>query len=288
MGSKTRTDRIERFWAVASQFVLVFGAAIFYFLVRGLTQGSVERAEHNARLILRVERWMSIDIENVAQDMILDNQFLVTLANWVYIWGHWPVIIATLYVLHRIGADEYLMLRNAMFVSGAIGIVIYMTFPVAPPRLLDPQFYDTVTELSTSYRVLQPPALVNKYAAMPSLHAGWNLLAGIAIYRASRRSALRAISLAGPVLMTLAVVLTANHYVLDVVVGEMVALIGLFLSQRWWPQNSVASTAIDGRVDLGDEDEVIDDQAARSHLDQFDRARQVVHRPEVHDRGSSA
>ncbi len=129
---------------------------------------------------------------------------------------------------------------------------------------------------------------MNKYAAMPSLHAGWNLLAGIAIYRASRRSALRAISLAGPVSMTLAVVLTANHYVLDVVVGEMVALIGLFLSQRWWPQNTVASTAIDGRVDLGDEDEVVDGQAARSHLDQFDRARQVVHRPEVHDRGSSA
>ncbi|WP_406047157.1 phosphatase PAP2 family protein [Kribbella sp. NBC_00889] len=40
---------------------------------------------------------------------------------------------------------------------------------------------DTVTEQTSAYRVLQPPAFVNQYAVAPSLHFGWNLLMGIAI-----------------------------------------------------------------------------------------------------------
>ncbi len=244
MFDETRHSRISRWRDVAEQFALVLGAAIFYFLVRGLTQGSVERAERNAEEVLRVERALGLDVETAAQDLIIDHRALVTVANWVYIWGHWPVIIATLYALNRWRPIDYLRLRNALFVSGAIGIVIYATFPVSPPRLLDPAYQDTVTELSTSYRVLQPPALVNKYAAMPSLHAGWNLLAGIALYGATRNRWLRSIAVAGPIAMAFAVVLTANHYVLDVVVGEVVALLGLALSLRWWPHATWASSAV--------------------------------------------
>lgn len=241
---------------VATQFALVFGAAIFYFLVRGVTQGSVDRAERNAEAVLRLERRLGLDVETQAQDLIIDHHVLVTLANWVYIWGHWPVIIVTLFALHRWRRVDYLRFRDALFVSGAIGIVIYMTFPVSPPRLLDPAYQDTVTDLSTSYRVLQPPALVNKYAAMPSLHAGWNLLAGIALYGATRNRALRAVAVVGPIAMALAVVFTANHYVLDVVAGTIVALAGLALSLWWWPRPTwVSATAADPTTDAGGAEE---------------------------------
>jgi membrane-associated phospholipid phosphatase len=252
-----RSRRVARWRDVATQFALVFGAAIFYFLVRGVTQGSVERAERNARAILRAERALGIDVEMGAQALIVGQHVLVMLANWVYIWGHWPVVIATLYSLHRWRPQHYLMLRNALFVSGAIGIVIYITFPVAPPRLLGSGYQDTVTQFSTSYRLLQPPALVNKYAAMPSLHAGWNLLAGIALFSAVRHRGLRLVSVLGPVAMALAVVFTGNHYVLDVVAGEVVALVGLALSQRWWPLVDEAD-AVRVRVDI-DEHSTDDD-----------------------------
>ena len=54
--------------------------------------------------------------------------------------------------------------------------------PVAPPRFLTAYgFVDTVTEETEAYRVLQPPVFVNQYAAVPSLHFGWNLLMGIAV-----------------------------------------------------------------------------------------------------------
>jgi hypothetical protein len=105
-------------------------------------------------------------------------------------------------------------------------MVIFVAFPVAPPRLAGLGFVDTVTERSLSYRVLQPPAFVHQYAAMPSLHAGWDLLVGIAIVTAASSVALRACGVAMPTLMAVAVVVTANHFILDVVVGVILALTG--------------------------------------------------------------
>jgi hypothetical protein len=72
-------------------------------------------------------------------------------------------------------------LRDAMAVSGAMGVCVYVSYPVAPPRLARLGMTDTITEQSQAYRVLQPPAFINQYAAMPSLHVGWNLLLGLAL-----------------------------------------------------------------------------------------------------------
>jgi membrane-associated phospholipid phosphatase len=275
------TPHRGRWGEVATQFLLVLTAALFYFLVRGATQGSVEQSEENARSILRLERWMGLDLEVGAQDLVGADDVLVTLSNWVYIWGHWPVLIGTLYALHRWRPLDYLRLRNALFVSGAIGMIIYATFPVAPPRLLDPQFRDTVTELSRSYRVFQPPALVNKYAAMPSLHAGWNLLAGIAIIRASRKPFVRAVGVAGPIAMAFAVVSTGNHFVLDVVGGAIVALAGSLVADRWWPRPARAGPPARAghSTEHGDETEIVDDQPGAAHRHQLRRASLVLHAP---------
>jgi len=126
----------------------------------------------------------------------------------------------------------FLRLRDGMLVSGAIGLVIFASYPVAPPRLADRDVIDTVTRSSDSYRVLQPPDFVNQYAAMPSLHAGWDLLVGIAIITASRLVWLRVIGLLMPVAMMLAVVATGNHFVLDVIAGVSLAMLGHAVALR--------------------------------------------------------
>jgi membrane-associated phospholipid phosphatase len=85
-----------------------------------------------------------------------------------------------------------------------------------------------VTEYSRAYRVLQPPALVNQYAALPSFHFGWNLLIGLGIVRCAARAWLKAVGVVAPALMGLATVLTANHYLLDLVLGALMALAALY------------------------------------------------------------
>jgi membrane-associated phospholipid phosphatase len=238
MSEPTRTNGREQARShprvqFAIQAALVTSAALLYFLIRGLREGSFARAEANAWSLLRWEGRLGIDIEHQVQGLVLDHDVLITLVNWVYIWGHWPVIIATLAGLYRWHPAEFRLLRNALFVSGAIGLMFYVSIPVAPPRLLEADYRDTVTELSSSYRVLQPPSLVNKYAALPSLHAGWNLLAGLALFRATSRRSLRALAVAGPIAMAFAVVATGNHYVIDVIAGELIALVGWLVALRW-------------------------------------------------------
>ncbi len=123
-------------------------------------------------------------------------------------------------------------LRNALIASGALGLCVYTTYPVAPPRLAELGLIDTVTGSSRAYRVLQPPAFVNQYAAMPSLHVGWDLLVGMALVAAAGTAALRVVGRTMPVLMALSTVVTANHYVLDVLVGAGFGLAGWLIALR--------------------------------------------------------
>ena len=222
-------------WVLGQAGLVTLGVFV-YFRVRGLTEGSVDAALAHAHDIAALERRLGIDIEAAAQAPVEDSRVGEALINWVYIWGHWPVIVATMIWTAWRHRQVFLRLRDGMLVSGAIGLLVFATYPVAPPRLADQGLIDTVTRSSDSYRVLQPPAFVNQYAAMPSLHSGWDLLVGIAIFTAATTVWLRAIGVLLPVAMLLAVVATGNHFVLDVVAGVALALFGHLVAlrlERW-------------------------------------------------------
>lgn len=221
----------------AGELALVVAAVLAYFGVRGLTEGSAREAAANARLVVDFERALSLFWEPRLQDALLVSHALVTLVNWVYIWGHWPVIAVVgvwLFVRRR---ALYRVYRNALLVSGGLGLVVFALFPVAPPRLVDIGAVDTVTQYSRAYRVLQPPAFVNQYAAMPSLHLGWDLLICMALFQSTRNRLARAFAILLPPAMFGSIVLTANHYIADGVAGVLLALIGLavarWLARRW-------------------------------------------------------
>ena len=211
----------------AREALLVTLAILAYFAIRNATVGGADQARANAGRVVRLEDWLGIAWEQRAQGLIVDHDVLVMLANWVYIWGHWPVIIGTATVLFVYRRDRYYLLRNALFVSGAIGFLFFAFFPVAPPRLVETALVDTVTNESSSYRALQPPGLTNQYAAFPSLHFGWNVVVGVVLILVARHGAVRLFAVVGPLAMGLAVVATANHFVLDVVGGLVVVAIGL-------------------------------------------------------------
>jgi hypothetical protein len=220
----------------AREVVLIAFAMLLYFAIRNFTAGSAGMAVSNADRLVALERDLGIDWEDALQASTVSHDALVTLANWVYIFGHWPVILGVATALYRYRRPHYYLLRNAMFASGLIGFLFFALFPVAPPRLLDLGLVDTVTQRSDAYRALQPPGLTNQYAAFPSLHAGWNLLVAIVVVMAIASLVLRAVALALPVAMALTVVVTANHFVIDVAAGVVVVLIGLavaiFLQRR--------------------------------------------------------
>ncbi len=214
------------------ELVVVLAAIAVYFLVRGLTEGSKDDALRNARWLLDFERATWMAWEDEGQDLIIGRQSMVTLFNWVYMYGHWPVIAVVGLWLYLRRPQMFFLVRNACLISGAFGILVFATFPVAPPRLLGSEFVDTVTLHSKAYRVLQPPAFVNQYAALPSLHFGWNMLVGWALIREGRYLPVRLFGWVLPVLMALAIVLTANHFIVDGFAGAAVAFAGLWIAIR--------------------------------------------------------
>jgi hypothetical protein len=202
-------------------------AYLIYFGVRAVAQGSVPRAMSDALDVMRLERLLGIDVERSVQAVITGSRTLVDVANGLYIWGHWPLLIIGGALLFRLAPSHYYRLRNVCLLSGAAGLVVFALFPVAPPRLAASGLQDTIAVHVTAYRTVLPTALVNEYAAMPSFHAGWNLVLGIELFRSTHHLALRAFAVAMPAAMAFAVVATANHYVLDVLAGALAVCLAL-------------------------------------------------------------
>jgi membrane-associated phospholipid phosphatase len=209
-------------WPIVQVGVCAVGVAA-YFAVRSLTEGRPEAAFRNAARLQAWEGALGLPHELVLQQAVLESEALTRLLGWVYVFGHWPVIAVVLSWLLARHRDVFRRARDAMLASGLAGVGVFATFPVAPPRLLDAGLVDTVAGSTSAYRVLQPAVFTNQYAAMPSLHVGWNLLVGLAVWVAGRRLWLRVLAVAMPLVMAVAVVLTANHYLVDVVAGVLLA-----------------------------------------------------------------
>lgn len=230
--SPVRAAARSRYVWISGQVGLVLLLVFVYFRIRGLTRASPQVAVQHADDLVALEQRLGIYVEPSLQAPVAASDTLTMLANWIYMWGHWPVIAIVMVWTVRKHRAVFRRLRDAMIVSGALGMLIFVTWPLAPPRLAQLGLVDTVTEESYSYRVLQPPAFVNQYAAMPSLHSGWDLLVGIAIVSAATSVLVKAVGYVLPVLMAISVVVTANHYILDVVAGITLVLIGHAVALR--------------------------------------------------------
>jgi membrane-associated phospholipid phosphatase len=227
-----------------AQFVAVGLAFLAYSVVRFFTQGDRANALHHGRDLLRLEGALGIDWERGVQDLVIGNDAIRQFFTLLYAWGYWPVVAGTLVVLWRWDRALFGVFRNALFLSGAVGLVVFAVYPAAPPRMLD-GFTDTVAA-SGQHFVAHPSGFTNPYAALPSFHAGWFFLAAVVLARATRRARPRlAMHLLAP-LMSVAVVVTANHYIVDVVLG-----IGLSLGAL-----AVAGRVADRRSRCGSGDDV--------------------------------
>lgn len=236
-----RREVLRRFdnAALLAEASFVYAAYLCYYLARGLVKDQASVAHVNARRVIEFERDMLMFVEPELQRFAVNHDLLVDVMNWIYVWMHWPVMVIVLVWLYLNFPGEYVAIRNAVLISGAIALLIFTFFPVAPPRFM-PEFgfIDTIEQRSYSQHVLLPSGLANKYAAVPSLHVGWNLLMGLAIIRNARTIQARAIGYVLPVLMTSSVVLTGNHYIIDAVAGDALALLGLAIAIRFLPSPS--------------------------------------------------
>jgi hypothetical protein len=204
------------------ELAIALAAAVVYFGGRILVEGSAERSTRNAQRILDAEQRIGLDVERGAQSLVLDNDVLRTLGNLSYVWLHWPLLITVLIVLFHRSRIRYVQLRNSLMASGLVGLVLFWVFPAAPPRFM-PGYEGTVSDTARRHYLDYPLSWTNQYASFPSFHIGWTLLACLALAATMDSFRHQAVALIPALLVGLAVVTTANHYVIDTVAGVAIS-----------------------------------------------------------------
>lgn len=204
---------------------------LVYWLIRGAIPDRTADAFSRANQIIHFERKLHFFWETGWQEHILGNRAFVQIANAVYLYLHLPGLILAGIWLYAKSRERYRIYRNALLISACLGLLFYGFFPVAPPRMLpEAGFVDTIARFSTNPDDMQPGLIVNRYAAVPSFHFGWALLVGIALIDVSRNMWVRALAVLFPTLMFFSIVLTANHFIFDAVIGGLVVVLAIMLA----------------------------------------------------------
>lgn len=225
----------DRWWAQAA---VVFGAFQVFRLARIAFEGSPSTAFANALDVVDLQEALGINHEETLQAWLGEAGLPARAWNVFYGFMHDTVGALALVFLWRVARDRYRFWRNVAGWMLALGLVGFVAYPITPPRLMPAEFgfVDTGVEIGGvgPVRGASESAGGNRFAAMPSLHVGRAAWAAVAVVPVLRRRWARVALITYPFVMTLATVVTANHWFLDAVGGVAVlgSAIGLEVLRR--------------------------------------------------------
>jgi len=221
----------------ARDLSIVLSVIGVYFLLRGAAPDRFGLSVDVTLQLVRFERAAGVFWEPQIQEWSLRWHAVQEFANFTYAYLHFPVLALVAIWLWTRDRQAFRFMRNVMFISMVFGLVFYWLVPAAPPRLMaahgyDMGFIDTVFGGNTSVNYAQPSLIVNEYAAIPSFHFGWIAMASAAIWVNTRSVTLRSLALALTVVMTWAIVASANHLFIDMALGGLVIIVSWWLANR--------------------------------------------------------
>lgn len=216
------------------QLGLFFFAYQGYQVVRGMVDTKAALAFDNAATIVDIERGLGTFFEPGLQAALIDDAWLIDIANWLYVNTHFVITTTFLAWLYLFRNEHFPFVRNMFMVAMGIALAGYALFPTAPPRMLPGEgFVDTLASFTGVEQDSNAVSLlVNKYAAVPSMHIGFALMiAGTGVSIVANRAG-RVVWALYPLLVFAVVVVTANHFWLDAAAGALVALAAALVAHR--------------------------------------------------------
>lgn len=195
---------------------------------------------------VRLQEWLYDGTPRLLED---------TLAK-VHSW-HVAALLGALFLLWLASHREFVRAAAAALGSAFAAAIGFVVFPAAPPwlaacnGLIGP--LERIREHGDQCpRALTDPSLVtrlfddNPVAAIPSLHAAWSTLAALMIWRWRRR--LWPLGVAYAFVQQFAVVYLGEHYVIDLIIGDALALGMWWLSGRLFPVQPRRDEAISDSI----------------------------------------
>lgn len=219
---------------VVREVVIVLAAYYAYTIAKNLIHPypSME-AFRNAWNVVSLERALGIFHEQSLQGWLLkDAKGVVYFFNWVYTLGFWPLMGVTGILLFVTARDTYYKYRTVMLLSFGIAVGIFALYPLAPPRFMgELGFADTIQIMGPTQHITRSDLFsYNMYAAMPSMHFAWALLISMA-WASTPYLWARVAAIVYQTLMAAAVVVTGNHYFVDVIVAIPLVMASFYAYQ---------------------------------------------------------
>jgi PAP2 superfamily len=222
---------------LARQLLLVVGAYVLYQLVNGfIATGNPAKAASDATKVIGLERALHVFVEPSIQSWALYKRWLMDAADWSYLYSHYVITVGALAFIYFRRNRSFYFVRNMFMIAMMIALVGYAVFPTAPPDLMPEWgFTDTISQLLGTPHVDgngATSALVNIYAAVPSMHVCFAVMTGWSMARLVRRRPAKVAWALYPLWITFVVVATGNHYLLDVFLGALTAGVAALLAKH--------------------------------------------------------
>jgi membrane-associated phospholipid phosphatase len=244
-----------------ARLAIDFLPVIAFLYAYDLLRGAADKLQNHVYTLpqLRVDEWL---FGGTAPT--------ITLQRWLWTSGHphfWDYVAVLVYLTYfvvPITVAAVLWYRSRplfkRFVSLWIGLsfaglVTYALYPASPPWMASQQgFLPHVVRITPKMtralgadlsRVMGSQSYVNRVAAVPSLHAATALL--IALFFWSRTTRWRWLLALYPVAMAVSLVYLGEHYVSDILLGWIYAVVVFFvggrLYDRWQARRARATEA---------------------------------------------
>ncbi|MDI3423290.1 phosphatase PAP2 family protein [Streptomyces luteolus] len=244
---RLRTPRRPRIWY---ELALIAVSYWLYSLVRNAVPEQRAAAMQNADWIWQAEQAIGLAFERGVNQAVNSVTWLVVGMNYYYATLHFIVTIAVLVWLYRRHPGRYAAMRTVLFVTTGLALVGFYFFPLAPPRLLEGGgFVDTVLVHQTwgSMASGDLKHMTNQYAAMPSMHIGWSLWCGLALFTLARVPWVRVLAVLYPLVTLVVIIATANHFWLDAIGGLLCLAAALAVTHLWYGRAPHRMGAVRGR-----------------------------------------
>ncbi|MGI8903093.1 MAG: phosphatase PAP2 family protein [Solirubrobacteraceae bacterium] len=231
---------LPRGWSdVIRQMLLGTGAYVLYTLVRSIVHGGAFDPGYkpfgDATRIIHLERVLHVFAEPSIQAWVAGRHWLMDFADWTYLNAHYVVTLGAIVFIYLRRNDSFYFVRNMFMIAMAIALVGYALYPTAPPRLMPEWgFTDSIKQFTGVQLESDGPAsaMLNLYAAVPSIHVCFALMVGFPMARLVRHRPARLAWRLYPLLIAFVVVATGNHYLTDVLLGALTAGGAALLAER--------------------------------------------------------
>jgi membrane-associated phospholipid phosphatase len=208
------------------QIICFCGAYWLYRVVRGLEFGHAALAIRHARDVVGLERSLHVFVEPSIQSWAISTGWVDSVASWLYLNVHFVVTTFTLAFIYLFRNEHFYFVRNMFMLAMGLALVAYIVYPCAPPRMFgDLGFVDSVSNFTGVSSDSSVNALFNEYAAVPSMHAAFALMLSVPMVRMARSGWVKALWCFYAPLVSMVVIITANHWIFDVATGALTAAV---------------------------------------------------------------